>query len=262
MAEDGAAIQVSEVLQRNLERVRERIAAACGRAGRPAEDVRLVAVTKYVQPAVIRTLLELGVTDVGESRVQQLVPRAAELGADPGRGLAAAPTTEANAPCWHMVGHLQRNKVKQLLPHARIVHSVDSVRLAEELDQVAARPEAAVDIFLELNVSGEASKYGIAPTDLPPLLERVRKLPRLRVCGLMTMAPLEKDPEAARPYFGALRDLLEQVRAQGIVDAGCRHLSMGMTQDYEIAVEEGATLVRVGSALFEGLPEAAFMHAG
>lgn len=239
-----------ETLRRNLDAVRQRIAAAAARAGRAADDVRLVVVTKYVDVEVIRALLAAGVRDLGENRAQQLAARAAALGAACTRLDAAA--AAGDRPRWHMIGHLQRNKVKLVLESARIVHSVDSARLADELERQAVARDAEVDVFMEVNVSGEASKEGAAPADAPPLAARIASTSRLRLVGLMTMAPLDA-PAAARPVFAALRALRDDLRRRGEAPPTCTHLSMGMSNDYEIAVEEGATVVRVGSAVYTGL---------
>jgi pyridoxal phosphate enzyme (YggS family) len=240
-------------LRANVARVRQTIADACRRRDRDPRDVRLVAVTKYVSPAVLREVLAAGVSDIGESQVQQLVVRVREC--DPPRldwpGPAAAPDAR---PRWHMIGHLQRNKVKLLLPHARIIHSLDSPRLAAALEQQAGPLDAQVDVFIEVNVSGEASKEGVRPDGVVPLITALAACPHLRLRGLMTMAPYAPHPEAARPSFARLRGLLENLRNTGTAGPECVHLSMGMTQDYGVAVEEGATFVRVGSALFAGLP--------
>ncbi len=240
-------------LRRNLAEVRSQIAAAAGRAGRSAHDVRLVAVTKYVATDVIGALVELGVPDVGESRVQQLVERARRCGPAATDWPGEAPTPAAG-PRWHMIGHLQRNKVKPLLEVARIVHSLDSERLAEALERQAAAAGVCVDVLIEVNVPGEASKTGIPASEVAALATCVGRHGHLRLRGLMTMAPYDPDPEHARPHFARLRALLEDLRRKGVVGPQCVHLSMGMSQDYAVAVEEGATLVRVGSALFAGLP--------
>jgi pyridoxal phosphate enzyme (YggS family) len=248
-------------LRENVGRVREVIGEACGRVGRDPRSVGLVAVTKYVDLPVIEGLLAAGVREIGENRVQQLAARAEALGSrleewrDPGQltdqgSAAAAPA----APSWHMIGHLQRNKVKALLPHTRVIHSLDSTRLAAEIQKVAERLDVQVDAFLEVNVSGEASKQGVSPDELAVLAEAVREQSRVRLRGLMTMAPFDPDAERARPCFARLREVLERLRDSGAVGRACVHLSMGMSQDYGVAVEEGATFVRVGSALYEDLP--------
>jgi uncharacterized pyridoxal phosphate-containing UPF0001 family protein len=254
-----------ERLRDNLARVRGTIADACRRAGRDPGAVRLVAVTKYVDLEVIGALLEIGVRDLGENRVQQLVQRAECVGATtaelfgPGpEGLGPggwAPDVTAAVPRWHMIGHLQRNKVRTLLSHTRIIHSLDSARLAREIQKVAEAGDLRVDAFIEVNVAEEESKYGVAVPEVEALAEAVGASDRIRLRGLMTMAPFDPDPEAARPHFARLRALLERLRQGGAVGPSCTHLSIGMTQDYGVAVEEGATFVRIGSALYEGVSQ-------
>ncbi len=248
----------------NVEAVRARIATAAARSRRSPDTVRIVGVTKYAAPAVVAELPTLGICDLGENRVQQLVERAAAAGAAQVGWPSGPARDEAARPRWHMIGHLQRNKVRQLLPHCRIVHSVDSERLVQVLEQEAARLEAApgaaepvrVDVLIEVSVSGEASKGGVSPAAAPTLAAVIAGCRHLVLRGLMTMAPLNPDGEAARPIFARLRELLSTLRSAGTVGPSCEHLSMGMSQDYEVAVEEGATLVRIGSALFEGLESA------
>lgn len=228
----------AESLSANVERVRERIAAAAGRSGRPPGAVRLVAVTKSVGAAVAAELVRLGVGDLGENRVDALARKQEALAA------------EGLRPRWHMIGHLQRNKVKPFLATGALLHSMDGDRLADALAE-RAPGGAPLPVLLEVNVSGEASKGGFPPDAVAPALERLEAAGRLAPRGLMTMAPISEDPEAARPLFRALRELRDRLRAR---HADLAELSMGMSQDYEVAVEEGATLVRVGTALFEGLP--------
>ena len=242
----------NERLRRNLADVRATIAEASRRAGRDAADVRLVAVTKYVDLDTIRALLAAGVRDLGENRVQQLSDRAQTLGAADLDLLTPPPEADA-LPRWHMIGHLQRNKVKALLRHTRILHSLDSVRLACEIEKQAERLDLTVDAFLEFNVAGELAKSGAPVDEAGPLVEAATQCQHIRVHGLMTMPPFDPDPEAARPYFARLRGLLEKLQRDGAVGPDCVHLSMGMTIDYAAAVEEGATFVRIGSALFEGV---------
>lgn len=235
----------------NLARVRERIASACRRVGRAPSDVRLVAVTKYVDVEAIRALLSAGQFDFGENQVQQLTRRAAALGADLSPLHAPIKSDHAPQPRWHLIGSLQRNKVRALLPASRLVHSLDSVRLAEEIDARVSAIDATVEALLEVNIAGEVSKHGVAPDEAAVVLEAIRKLPSLKVRGLMCMAPLNPNPEAARPCFKALHDLGIGFQAQELLDSSALELSMGMSQDFEVAIEEGATLVRVGSALFD-----------
>lgn len=234
-------------IERNLRRVQENIRAACDRARRDADEVSLVAVTKTVDVEVIGWLVDLGVADLGESRAQQLVPRTAEL-ADL---LARRKSPPASAPRWHMIGHLQRNKVKAALDCAEMIHSVDSLRLAEEISERAGKLGRSCRVLLQVNCSAEAQKSGVAVGAATHMGGLVATLPNIRLCGLMTMAQITDDPELARPAFVRLRELFEEMRGEKIGGEEFQHLSMGMSQDYQVAVEEGATLIRVGSALFE-----------
>lgn len=242
-------------IEANLRRVRERIAAAARRCGRSADSVRLVAVTKYADLENVRALLRVGQVDLGENRVQQLRERVELLGAagallEP-EECSATGAVDTPPPCWHMIGTLQRNKVKYLLPAVRIIHGVDSLRLGEQIQREAEKADATVDALLEFNISGEQSKRGLTPAEAPGVAEAVASLERLNLRGLMTMAPFETDPATTRPYFAELRELSESLRKSGAMPPDATELSMGMSNDFEIAIEEGATIVRVGSALFE-----------
>ena len=222
----------------NLAAVRGQIAAACERAGRDPDEVTIVGVTKTHPPAVVEEALAAGLSDIGENRAQELLPKAEALEA---RGLA---------PRWHFIGRLQRNKVRGVLPHIAALHSLGSVRLADEIERRAARLEAAagaralapLPCYLEVNVGGEASKDGIVPEELPDLLREAANRRHIAVAGLMTVAPLVADPEQVRPVFRQLRELAHAHGLEG--------LSMGMTDDYTVAVEEGATVVRLGRVIF------------
>lgn len=222
-------------LSANLGEVRARIERACARAGRSPSEVVLLPVTKTVGPEAICALHALGVRDVGENRVLDAVEKAVSCP----KGLS-----------WHMIGHLQTNKARKAVGLFRTFHSVDSARLAELLEAEAARIDASLDIYLEVNVAGEASKQGLRPEEVLPLARQVASLPRLTLRGLMTMAPITNDAQLARPVFRALREVRDRLAAEGI-DA--RGLSMGMSQDYPVAIEEGATVVRVGTAIFRGV---------
>jgi len=224
-------------LAENVARIQGRIAEAARRAGRQPEDVRLVAVTKYVSAGAARRLVELGCHDLGESRPQQLWEKSAALADLPVR--------------WHLVGRLQRNKVRRTLPLIALIHSVDSERLLAAID---AEGPPATPVLLEVNISGESSKQGLRPEEVATLLERAEKYPYASIRGLMGMAGLEGGLEAARRQFAALRTLSDRLRATCPPGVMLHELSMGMSGDFEVAVEEGATIVRVGSALFEGVP--------
>jgi len=231
----GAAAVDAERIKANLGRVDARIAAACERVGRERNSVTLVAVTKSVDLDEVRTLHHLGIRDFGENRVVELVRKAADL-------------TDLTLT-FHMIGHLQRNKVKDLLPHSQIVHSLESEKLARVLSRRAESVDLSVDVLIEVNVAGEEQKYGVSAPSAAALAEKVVALPRLQLRGLMTMCPIVRHPEHARPYFVKLRELADDLSAN-LPIGSMTDLSMGMTQDYEIAVEEGATMLRIGSALF------------
>ncbi|RKY22807.1 MAG: YggS family pyridoxal phosphate-dependent enzyme [Planctomycetota bacterium] len=225
-----------ERLAENIDAVRAAIADACARAGRDPSSVTLVAVTKYLTPEQAALLPELGLLDLGENRVQELLKKRERLPA---------------SVRWHMIGHLQRNKVKKVLPAVVLVHGVDSVRLLDALAGHAS-PSSPAPLLLEVNLSGEETKYGFAPGEVETALEHALGLPSLRPLGLMTMAPVVDDAEKTRPIFAALRELRDSLARRFGLGDSFRHLSMGMSQDYEVAVEEGATLVRVGSVLYRG----------
>lgn len=225
-------------LRDNLARLRQRMVAACARAGRPENAVRLVAVTKSAEVDAIRGLVELGVTDLAESRPQQFLER--------------APQIESSVR-WHFIGHLQRNKARKVLPLVECIHSVDSVRLLTFLEALAVELDLSPRVLLEVNVSGEEAKGGFAPDELLSLSDDLSRLQRLRIDGLMTMAPLVDDAEQSRPVFAGLRGFRDQLASRLPASMPLLELSMGMSGDFEPAIEEGATLVRIGSSLFEGV---------
>jgi pyridoxal phosphate enzyme (YggS family) len=237
----SAMSAVKDVLGRNLHSVQERIANACARAGRKREEITLVAVTKTVSIEVAAALHELGVPDLGESRPQEMWRKAAAL-----------PQTVR----WHLVGHLQRNKIERTLPFATLIHSVDSLRLLEAIDEQAAGSKGTASILLEVNASRESSKLGFGIDEVPELAGKMRELSNVKILGLMTMAAYTANPEETRPTFSTLRGLRDRLQSSFGANHFFDQLSMGMTNDFEIAIEEGATLIRIGTALFEGLPEA------
>jgi pyridoxal phosphate enzyme (YggS family) len=229
-----------DTLAANLAAVEGRLRAACARAGRDRSEVALVAVTKTVSAEVARLLPELGVFDLGENRPQELWRKAERL-----------PDTVR----WHLVGHLQRNKIDRTLPLVHRIHSVDSPRLLAALDESkhGTRP---IEVFLEVNCSGESSKNGFAPADIPNLASTLNALRNVRIVGLMTMAAFEDDPERCRPSFALLRQLRDELRRHAGEQHPLDELSMGMSNDFEVAIEEGSTAVRLGTLLFAGLPVA------
>lgn len=220
-----------------LARIRARIAAAAAAAGRDAQEVDLLAVSKGHPSSSIREAYAIGQRRFGESYAQELVRKAREL-------------EDLKDIEWHFIGHLQRNKVKDVAPRARVIETVDRLDLALEIEKRAARE---IHVLIEVNVGGEEQKSGCAPADLLDLLRETRGLSKLRVVGLMTIPPAVDDPEDARPFFAKLRELAREARAAGL-DPGS-HLSMGMSHDFEAAVAEGATLVRVGTAIFGERPK-------
>lgn len=234
------AITRDEGLERHLQRVRARLAAAAARAGRRPEDVTLIAVTKTVPPERIREACALGIRDVGENRAQELRAKLPALHDLPLR--------------WHFIGRLQTNKVRDVVGRVALIHSLDRWELAEAIDARARRAGIRQDCLVQVNVSGEATKAGLAVDDVVPFVRRVAALPGLRVVGMMTMAPPAEDPETVRPVFRRLRELAESLRREGVPGVEMAHLSMGMSGDFEVAVEEGATLVRIGSAIFGERP--------
>lgn len=239
-------------------RVKDRIAAAAEKSGRKPEDVVLVAVTKYATPDQIRTLVEMGQTDLGESKVQQLqqrVPQIQEFLSRKKTLAGAAPKGMGDAPApdkvrWHMIGHLQRNKVKQVVPLVQLIHSVDSLRLAEELHNYGARIDTTIDVLLQVNVSGEASKSGVSAPAVIHLAEQIDTMMHLRLRGLMTMAPYTENPEEIRWVFARTAEIYQEIRTDKLAGPEFNILSMGMSHDFEVAIEEGANVVRVGSAIF------------
>jgi len=242
-------------LAENLKRIRERIQTACGRSGRRPEDVRLVTVTKTVEVDIIRAVIEMGLLELGENRVQELVKRAGMINEYLSRRRKLDPGSTPPEPRWHMIGHLQRNKVKSVLPWVSMVHSLDNLRLAEEISKEAQHLGITVPVLVQVNVAGEKTKHGIAVGATSHLTEHVRTLPGLQIVGLMTMAPLTNDPEGARPCFRRLREIAEDMRHERVVGPEFTELCMGMTNDFEVAIEEGATTIRLGRALFEGITE-------
>ena len=211
----------------NIKVVKERISLACHRAGRLPDKVTIIAVTKTLAPSTIITAYELGIRHFGESRVQEAEAKIRELS-----WLEPQPT-------WHMIGHLQTNKVRIAVSIFDIIHSVDSVRLAKTINRLTPQ---TLPVLLQVNVSGETGKSGFSTTEVEPALETISRLSNLEVTGLMTIAPMTTDSEQLRPVFRRLRELRDSL--------GLNHLSMGMTDDFEVAIEEGATIVRIGRAIF------------
>ncbi len=233
MSSTAAEMVISDRIAGNLKRVHEEMARACDRVGRAHNEVELVAVTKTHEAETIAVAFDQGQRLFGESRVQE--------------ARAKIPLLPAPAR-WHFIGHLQKNKIRHALPLFEMIHSVDSVELAQQIDRIAAEEGLHPRVLVEINVAGEASKHGVPVGNAEAALEKILALPRLSLEGLMTIPPLARDPENSRPFFRKLRQLREEVE----VSLGMKlaHLSMGMSDDFTVAIEEGATLVRVGTRIF------------
>jgi pyridoxal phosphate enzyme (YggS family) len=233
-----------------IKHIKEAIKSACNRSDRSPDDIKLVVVTKSATIEAVKEVINLGITDLGENRVQQLKKISAEVDEylqSPG-GSPALP----KAINWHMIGHLQRNKVRQVLPIAALIHSVDTLRLAEEINTAAAKLNYQPKVLLQVNCSNEPQKYGVPVGAATHLAEQIETLPNLQLVGLMTMAPVTHNKDVVRACFIRARELFVEMRGEKIVGLHFTELSMGMSSDYEVAVEEGATILRIGSAIFAG----------
>ena len=227
---------LADILEKNLKVVREKIKNAALRSERDPEEITLVAVTKYVGPEEIKALAGLGVTEFGENRMQAAMRKIPEVGGQ---------------VHWHMIGHLQRNKVKKAVENFVMIHSVDSPRLAEEIAVQCEKLGKKMPVMIEMNISGEETKFGAAGDEAWELVKTAHEAKSLELGGLMTMAPYSNDPEDARPYFRNLRIARDEFQQR--LGSPLPHLSMGMTGDFEVAIEEGATHLRIGSALYENI---------
>ncbi len=219
----------------NLNEVRARISAAAQRAGRAPEEITLIAVSKTKPTEMLAEAYEAGQRCFGENKVQEILEKAPILSED---------------IRWHMIGHLQRNKVRQVIGHTELIHSVDSIRLAEEIEKEAAKIGIVCNILIEVNIGDEESKYGVVPQETADFVAELSHFPHLRVCGLMTVAPYTENSEENRKYFREMKQLAVDIKRKNIDNICMDILSMGMTGDYEIAIEEGATMVRVGTGIF------------
>lgn len=222
-------------LEKNIEDVLDRAERAAIASNRNPEEVQLIAVTKTVDIDVIKRAIEYGIVHVGENKVQELTRKYEAIG----------PVVK-----WHLIGHLQRNKVKYIIDKVDLIHSLDSYRLAEEIDKRAKEINRVVECLLQVNVSGEESKYGVSVKGAKELLNEIVNLNNIKIVGLMTMAPHVENQEETRQYFRALKNLSEEISGIGLENVEMKYLSMGMSNDFEIAIEEGASLIRVGSSIF------------
>ena len=224
------------MIAKNLEQIQGRIAAACRKAGRNPEEVTLVAVAKTFSWETVRVAIKAGARDVGENYVQELLEKRERLADDDVR--------------WHFIGHLQSNKVKSIAGWVHLIHAVDSLSLAREIDRRAGQANRTIEVLLEVNTTGEQSKFGVMPEQAFGLMRSMSGLGHVRVGGLMTIGPFLPDPEGSRPMFHQLRLLRDELAREGQSNAPMTRLSMGMTGDFEVAIDEGATMVRIGTAIF------------
>jgi len=221
-------------VEERLRQVRDHIAHTAVRAGRDPNSVMLVGATKGVDANRVRAAVAAGLREIGENRIQEALPKISALG--PG-------------PRWHLIGHLQRNKARPAAEHFEVIHSIDGLATAQAVDRAAGRAGRRVAVLVEVNVAGEAMKYGVPPEAAGALVAAVGACAHLAPVGLMTVAPMTDDPETVRPVFRRLRELRDRLREEG-AGQGFRELSMGMSDDFEVAIEEGATMVRIGRAIF------------
>jgi len=220
----------------NINSIRERISRACARAGRSTSEITLLAVGKTFPSSAVREAVRAGVADVGENYVQELLSKRGDLSGSDVR--------------WHFIGHLQSNKVKNVAPWIHMIHAVDSTALAIEIDRRAAKAGRVIECLLEVNTTGESTKFGVAPGDVTALVRSLSSCDNISLGGLMTIGPFLPDPEGSRPMFRRLRELKDEIGSLAQANVTMRHLSMGMTGDFEVAIDEGATLVRIGTAIF------------
>ncbi len=223
------------MLKEQLEDVKKRIAEACERSGRSIDDVTLIAVSKTKPLSDVEEVLDLGTKEFGENKVQELVDKYEHI---------KEPVN------WHMIGHLQTNKVKYIVDKVKLIHSVDSLKLAETISKEAVKRDVCVNVLIEVNVAEEESKFGIKLDEVVSLVKSVSTLPNICIKGLMTIAPFVDEPEDNREVFRSLHDMASEIEALNIPNVSMKELSMGMTNDFEVAIEEGATYVRVGTAIF------------
>lgn len=223
------------LIKKNIEEIQNEIFKACKSCGRDPSDITLIGVTKTYEPEAINYAIEYGILDIAENRVQEIIRKYDEV--------------DASAR-WHLIGHLQTNKVKYIIDKVDLIHSVDSIRLAEEIQKRAEQINKIQDVLIQINIAGEAQKSGIDPNDLPELLLQVSKLPNVKVCGLMNIAPFDVSPSLLREDFKKMKVLFDGLMAYGYENVEAIHLSMGMSGDFVEAIYEGASMIRVGTKIF------------
>lgn len=223
------------MIAENLKEVERKIQEACRKTHRSRDEITLIAVSKTKPVSMLKEVYDLGIRDFGENKVQELSEKYPQMPSD---------------MTWHLIGHLQRNKVKQVIDKVTLIHSVDSLRLAETIESEAAKKDIIVNILLEVNVAEEESKFGLKVDEALPVVEQIAAFPHVRIKGLMTIAPFVENPEENRPVFARLQKLSVDIAKKNIDNVSVDILSMGMTNDYQVAIEEGATMIRVGTGIF------------
>ena len=222
-------------IQQNIIDIEQRITAAAQKSGRKREDILLLAVSKTIDVPRIKQAVDCGLKELGENRVQEILEKYDTMGKD---------------VCWHLIGHLQTNKVKYIINKVKMIHSVESIKLAEEIDKRAKQSNVIMDILVEVNIADEQSKFGVTPKETLSLIQNIAFLDNIRIKGLMTVAPFVDNPEENRDCFRRMKQLLVDINAEKIDNVNMNVLSMGMSNDFEVAIEEGATIVRVGTNIF------------
>ena len=239
-----------QTIKERYESVQQSVADAAARSGRDASKIHVVAVTKHASVDEVRQLVDLGHSDFGENRIQHFTQLAAQIDEYVGRRKELGEPDLANQIRWHFIGHLQRNKCRRILPLTRLIHTLDSLRLAEEIQEIAEKRKQVVEVLLQINISRERQKTGIAPAAVGYLLEQLESMPCIKPRGMMCMAPISDDPEDSRPVFTRCSELFEEMQLDKYSGDAFTILSMGMSNDFEVAIECGANIVRVGTALF------------
>lgn len=222
-------------LEENLSKVKDKIRIASEKSGRSSNDIRLIAVTKTVDKDIIKAAISLGITDIGENRVQEIREKYDYIG---------------NNVNWHMIGHLQTNKVKYIIDKVKLIHSLDRISLAKELNKRAKQSNIIVNALIQVNVAEEETKYGLKVAEVLPFIRSIENLENIRIKGLMTIAPYAENPEDVRFVFRGLRELFQEIKKNNYKNVSMEYLSMGMTNDYQIAIEEGSNMVRIGTGIF------------
>lgn len=221
-------------IKENIRDIQTQIIAVCDRIGRDPSEVQLIAVTKTIDSARIKEAVAQGITDIGENKVQEIMDKHDDI-------------YDVN---YHMIGHLQTNKVKYIIDKVKLIHSVDKINLAEEINKRAKQHNKIMDILIQVNVAEEDSKFGIKSMEIKEFIHKIEGLENVRILGLMTIAPYEENPEDVRKYFRILKSIFDEIKAKNLPGVDMQYLSMGMTNDFEVAIEEGSTMVRIGTGIF------------